>query len=172
AGVVAAVKARRAALIALPWLAIVTVVLAFAAGVVTSNALAMRYMAVAVIPYLLLVAIGLQRAQLHRWGTAAVAGVVGLGLWSSFANVGFARTQAGQVAAALDRDARPTDLIVYCPDQLGPDVSRLVSLPVDQVTYPRMTGPSLVDWVDYREQVAETPAAAFVQRLATASAHG
>src|SRR5664280_214888 len=60
------------------------------------------------------------------------------------------RTQAGEVAAALAPRAKPGDVIAYCPDQLGPAVNRL--LPAgryQQITFPRGTGPTYVNWVDY-----------------------
>ena len=66
------------------------------------------------------------------------------------------RTQAVQVAADLNAQAQPGDVVVYCPDQLGPAVDRLLTVPgVLQLTYPRMIGPARVDWVDY---VSEDPA--------------
>ena len=34
------------------------------------------------------------------------------------------RTQAGQVAAAINAEAKPGDIIAFCPDQLGPAVYR------------------------------------------------
>jgi hypothetical protein len=59
------------------------------------------------------------------------------------------RTQAGEFAHALSAQARPGDVVAYCPDQLGPSVSRLVTARVDQLTFPRATSPRFVDWVDY-----------------------
>ena len=46
------------------------------------------------------------------------------------------RTQAGEVAAVLRADAAPGDVVVYCPDQLGPAVHRLAPPGLDEVTYP------------------------------------
>ncbi len=44
----------------------------------------------------------------------------------------------------------PGDVVAYCPDQLGPAVSRLLpDQGLDQVTFPRATPPQVVDWVDY-----------------------
>ena len=39
------------------------------------------------------------------------------------------RTQAVQVAADLNAQAQPGDVVVYCPDQLGPAVNRLLDGP-------------------------------------------
>ena len=42
-------------------------------------------------------------------------------------------------------------MVAYCPDQLGPSVSRLLPPGFDQVTFPRGNGPELIDWVDYQK---------------------
>ena len=62
------------------------------------------------------------------------------------------RTQAGELAAAIDANARPGDLVVYCPDQLGPGTSRIVTADVEEVAYPTFAAPGLVDWVDYGDR--------------------
>ena len=49
------------------------------------------------------------------------------------------RTEAVKVAAVINQVASPGDLVVYCPDQLGPDASRLIHVPVQQATFPRET---------------------------------
>ena len=43
-------------------------------------------------------------------------------------------------------------MVVYCPDQLGPAVSRLLPASVDQLGYPALTAPQRVDWVDYAQR--------------------
>jgi mannosyltransferase len=75
------------------------------------------------------------------------------------------RTQAGEVAAILNADARPGDLVVYCPDQLGPPTSRLLHTPVRQVVFPNFAGPKLVDWVDYRQRIKSADPQAFGARV-------
>jgi len=75
------------------------------------------------------------------------------------------RTQAGQVASVLNAQARPGDVIVYCPDQLGPPTSRLLHTPVRQVVFPNFARPKLVDWVDYRQRIKTADAQAFGARL-------
>ena len=61
------------------------------------------------------------------------------------------RTEAVKVAAVINQVASPGDRVVYCPDELGPDASRLIHVPVQQATFPRETLPDRVNWVDYRE---------------------
>ena len=88
-------------------------------------------------------------------------------------NVVTNRTQAGQVAAVLRADAQPGDLVVYCPDQLGPAVHRLVPPGLDEVDVSRRSGrPAFVDWVDYTTRLARADPQAFAREaLARAGNH-
>jgi hypothetical protein len=80
---------------------------------------------------------------------AAVLGVVS-GVPATFRS----RTEAGAVAAALRPALRPGDRVVYCPDQLGPAVSRLLPADVPQEVFPTRGRPERVDWVDYEARNA------------------
>ena len=91
--------------------------------------------------------------------------VVGLGLVGGLRNATEQRTQAGQVAAVLTAEAQPGDLVVYCPDQLGPSVHRLAPGGLDEVTYPDLTSPAFVDWVDYQERLDAADPAAFADAV-------
>ncbi len=83
------------------------------------------------------------------------------------------RTQAGAVAAAIGRTARPGDVIAYCPDQLGPAVDRLLPQGrYQQTTFPRGTGPRFIDWVDYAASVKAASPPAFAVGLESAAAAG
>jgi hypothetical protein len=62
------------------------------------------------------------------------------------------RTQAGDVAEAIEDGARPGDAVVFCPDQLGPAVNRRLPDGLDQMVYPTLAGSERVDWVDYQER--------------------
>jgi mannosyltransferase len=48
--------------------------------------------------------------------------------------------------------------VAYCPDQLGPSVSRLLpdGLGLTQLTFPKAQSPQVVDWVDYRATIRQT----------------
>jgi hypothetical protein len=83
-------------------------------------------------------------------GVAVVAGLI-----SSAQNVTTQRTQANAVAAAINAEAKPGDIIAFCPDQLGPAVYRQLDNPsqYNMITFPRETGPAIVDWVDYAQTV-------------------
>jgi mannosyltransferase len=101
---------------------------------------------------------------------AIVAVLLGILVVASFAgaarNVVDERTQAGRVADVIRAEAKPGDAVVYCPDQLGPGVSRLLDRPaLDQLTFPAGAAPELVDWVDYRDRIAATDPGAFARRV-------
>jgi hypothetical protein len=130
---------------------VATLVLAVALGKLTGSAFADRYTAVVVLPALLVVAYGVTTIG-SRTARVVVTGLaVGLGLFAAVPNAYISRTQAGQVATYILQRARPGDVVAYCPDQLGPSVSRVIGGRggLAQVTYPRETGPAFVDWVDY-----------------------
>ncbi|HEY1651582.1 MAG TPA: glycosyltransferase family 39 protein [Acidimicrobiales bacterium] len=138
-----------------------TLFAAIAGGILTSSAFSSRYAAVVFLPFLLLVALGTTtllnpKARVIVVGLAVIAGLV-----SSAQNVTTQRTQAGVVAAAINAQAKPGDVIAFCPDQLGPAVYRQIKDPsqYDMITFPRETGPAIVDWVDYADAVnAASPA--------------
>jgi len=132
-----------------------TLFAAIAGGILTASAFSSRYAAVVFLPFLLLVALGTAtllnpRVRVIIVGLAVVAGLV-----SSAQNVTTQRTQANNVAAAINADAKPGDIIAFCPDQLGPSVYREIHDPsqYDMLTFPRRTGPAIVDWVDYADAV-------------------
>ena len=126
-----------------------TLVVAIVATVVGRSAFAIRYASVVFPMALLLVALGteviLDRRVLH--GILGVAVVTGF--WSIAPNIFVDRTSAARVASALEAGVAPGDVVAYCPDQLGPAVSRLLPPGIDQLTFPRATPPQVVDWVDY-----------------------
>lgn len=138
-----------------------TLAIATVAGYASGAAFASRYAAVIHPFVVLLAALGLARLA-PRWVGGVAVGVLvvlsGVGLGR---NVVTERTDAGRNADAIASLAAPGDLVVYCPDQLGPATSRVLDAPVDQVTFPAFAGPERVDWVDYRARVDATDLEAF-----------
>jgi mannosyltransferase len=120
------------------------------ASEVVSSAYSPRYTTVALPVVLLVVAAGVD-ALSPRLRTAAIAVVVATGLASSALIPGELRTQAAQVAKILTH-AQPQDLVVFCPDQLGPAVNRLAPDAGHQVVYPTFGSAAMVDWVDYKSR--------------------
>ncbi len=137
-----------------------TFLIGSAAGFVSSSAYATRYASVYFPFVALLVAGGLTRF-LGRWVRFGVVVVLcGALVVGALSNVRDGRTQARQIADAIDEVAQPGDIVVYCPDQLGPGVSRELDADVEQVVFPTFARPERVDWVDYgdRNENADTDA--------------
>jgi len=131
-----------------------------------------RYSAVVFPFFVVLVARGITTLSDPRVRASVVAVVVGLGFVGAARNVFTDRTQAGQVAEVLRSQAAPGDLVVYCPDQLGPAVHRLIPSDLDQVTYPTFGSPAFVDWVDYTARLARADPTVFARdALARAANH-
>ncbi|MCB0959415.1 MAG: glycosyltransferase family 39 protein [Acidimicrobiales bacterium] len=129
-----------------------TLALACLVGYATGATYATRYAAVVVPFVVLLAALGL--SLLPR----AVAGcflalLFGLGALGGYRNVTVERTDARQSAAAIEAVGQPGDLVVYCPDQLGPSTNRVLAPGFDEVTYPAFDDPERVDWVDYQARL-------------------
>jgi len=157
------------------FIVVVTLFAAIAGGILTGSAFSPRYASVVFVPLLLLVGFGsltLLDARL-RAGVVAVLAVAGLVAGAQ--NIWTYRSQAPQIAAVIDRQARPGDIVAMCPDQLGPAMYQVVAPGrFDLITYPRGTGPQYVDWVDYRSVAEASNPAAFARGLeakARASGH-
>jgi mannosyltransferase len=82
------------------------------------------------------------------------------------------KTQAAVVADALRAQARPGDVVVYCPDQLGPAVSRLLPAGLAQEVYPTGGSPARVDWVDYAQRNRRAAPAAFAREVSARAGGG
>ncbi|MBV8159720.1 MAG: glycosyltransferase family 39 protein, partial [Acidimicrobiia bacterium] len=129
-----------------------TLLMGLVAAVAFRSAYVVRYTSVAFPFFLLVVAFGTLVFVDDRVRIGVLALTVILGLCAAIPNTGNRRTEAGIVAGALNRAAVAGDVVGYCPDQVGPSVSRLLSVPVSQLTFPLATGPQFVDWVDYAQR--------------------
>jgi hypothetical protein len=149
-----------------------TLIVAIAVGLVTGSGYAPRYTAVVFGLFILLIALGTTVFvdRKVRYGVVAVA--VLLGLAAGVENVTDQRTQAGEIAAAIHAQARAGDVVGYCPDQLGPGVSRLLPRAYVQLTYPRAEPPAIVDWVDYEDRVKAADPIAFANLLDARAGRG
>jgi uncharacterized membrane protein len=130
---------------------LLVVMLGTLAGYATDATYQPRYAAVIVPLVLLAVAVGVSRipgvAQLLAGGTYLVLSLVGIA-WVNH----YQRTQAEVIGDAVAQHAEPGDVVVHCPDQLGPDYSRQMPDGVTDLAYPTLSSPELVDWVDYAER--------------------
>jgi uncharacterized membrane protein len=134
-------------------LAVVLLVVALGSGVAyaTDATYQSRYAAVIVPLILLAVAVGIARipgiAQVLAGGTYLALSVAGIA-WVNY----YQRTQAEAVGDVVAQRAEPGDVVVYCPDQLGPDYSRQMPGGLTELAYPTLGSPERVDWVDYAER--------------------
>lgn len=112
-----------------------------------------RYSVIVFPFYVLLVSRGLTLLRDPRVLGGVLAVVVVLGVVGGVRNVVTRRTQAPEVAGVLRREAKPGDLVVYCPDQVGPAVHRLAPMGLREVVFPSFAGPERIDWVDYKARV-------------------
>jgi mannosyltransferase len=143
-----------------------TLVLALAVGWATGATFAPRYTSVALPLFLLAAAVGVARLP-RRLGTAVLAVAVVAGLAGALprATLYSAKTQAPVIAEALRAEAQPGDVVVYCPDQLGPSTSRLLPASLHQEVYPTGGSPERVDWVDYADRNRTADPVAYAQNL-------
>ena len=103
----------------------------------------------------------------RRTFAGVLAFVAVLGLVGGVRNATDQRTQAGEIADVIRAEAEPGDVVAYCPDQLGPAVSRLIrdSAGLVQMTYPDSTRPERVNWTDYRERIDARDPAQFAAKV-------
>jgi mannosyltransferase len=138
-----------------------TLAIGVVGGYVGDVAFASRYTAV-VLPLLILVAAyGVTRLPRWPWRSAVLASLVVLGLVASLEESLESRTQAPRVAATIAAKSSPGDLVLYCPDQLGPGVSRLLPDDRRELTFPDFQGAERVDWADYLARIKRRDAEAF-----------
>lgn len=132
-----------------------TLGLALAASYVASSTYVTRYASVFFPLVALIVAAGLALFVGRAGRTAAYGTVIFLGLVGGAYNALAApRTQAGEIATAIEADASPGDVVITCPDQLGPAVERVLGDDLEVLAYPTLGSAERVDWVDYDERNA------------------
>ncbi len=150
-----------------------TLAAAVVGGYVSTSAFQTRYASVVFVPLVLLVALGMGTLADRKVRAGVLAATVAFGLAGSVPNIWTSRTQAGQVAAALARSARPGDVVAFCPDQLGPAVNRLVPPGrYRMITFPRDSSPEFVNWIEYADTVKAANPMAFAARLEQMAGQG
>ena len=139
-----------------------TITIASIVGAVTRTTFATRYAAVFFPLFLLVAAVGLTRFTGALARGVIASALLLLGLVGGVHNVITDRTQVGKVADAIRANARPGDVVLICPDQLGPSVHRLLpaDLGLTQLSYPTLGDPAFVDWRDYEDRNAKLDPAA------------
>ncbi|MEZ5141927.1 MAG: hypothetical protein R2726_05325 [Acidimicrobiales bacterium] len=98
---------------------------------------------------------------------AVLAGVLVLyGVAVVYNGFVFQRSQSRVAAERVAEVAHPGDVVVFCPDQLGPSFSRELGDGYTSLVYPTGDGPERVDWVDYAQRNAAAADPARVQAFA------
>jgi mannosyltransferase len=64
------------------------------------------------------------------------------------------RTASPFVASVINERARAGDIVVYCPDQVGPSTTRLIreTIGLREFTFPSGGSPRYVNWTDYAKR--------------------
>ncbi|MEO7556180.1 MAG: glycosyltransferase family 39 protein [Acidimicrobiales bacterium] len=142
-----------------------TLAIATVVGYATHTTFASRYVAALVPLFLLVAAVGAARLPGRTVPVVALVSVLALGAVGSAHNVVTDRTQAGVIVDAIRAGARADDLVVVCPDQLGPSVHRLLPGDLQLLVYPTLGDGALVDWRDYEARNQSADPAAFVAEI-------
>jgi mannosyltransferase len=148
-----------------------TLVVAILFDVAGQQAYAPRYLAMGAGLFLVVVGCGIAVLPSRRARRTMLAVLVVAELSVCLQNAWQVRSQAGAVAAALDAGVRRGDVIVYCPDQLGPPTARLIQTGVRQVVYPNFAQPDVVDWVDYRKRIKAADPQRFARQVSAMAGH-
>ena len=145
-----------------------TIVLGLLVTYVTWSAYAPRYAAVFVPFLVLFAAAGITRFT-GRWIRAGVY-VVTLGLLAmgGLFNITYQRTQTKDLAPLAAERMVAGDVVVSCPDQLGPSTMRAFPPGLVHVGYPTLDAPSRIDWTDYDDRPDPNPDAYAAEVLALA----
>ncbi len=134
------------------FLATVTLFVAVTAGKVVGNAWADRYTATAFVPFLLVIGLGATLVADTRLFRGVVLVCAVLGLVGGYGDLSRTRTQAGETASVLERLGHPGDVLLVCPDQLGPGLARTVPSWMHTYVVPTYAPPDRVDWTDYENR--------------------
>ncbi|MBU3701697.1 MAG: hypothetical protein FGM58_06595 [Acidimicrobiia bacterium] len=132
-----------------------------AVSFVTSSAFASRYAAIVFILVMVVVAAGLTRftGRWVRFGAVAVM-VAALSV-GAVMNITYDRSQSRVIGPAIAAGIGAGDVVVACPDQLGPGLDRTLPEGVRIVTYPDAGDGRFVNWVDYAQRNAASDPGAF-----------
>ncbi len=147
-----------------------TLMVAVACGAVAQAAFVGRYTAAVFPLFILLGALGATVFADRRVLAAVLAWTTVAGLIVGIGADLTQRTEAGRIASVINKEASPNDLVLYCPDQLGPATSRLITATVEQFTFPRGDPPQRINWVNYRQVIHATNVEQFAEQMLTVAA--
>lgn len=142
--------------------------LAWVGATVSHSATVIRYTSVFFPLIALLAAVGLGGVARRGLRRIALAAACAIGLVLAAGQVSADRTPAGAFADVLRTQAGPDDVVVDCPDQLGPALARELegtTMADRQLVFPPGGAPGRVDWIDYAERYADARPSAFAHEL-------
>lgn len=142
-----------------------TLAIACAVGYATGATYATRYASVLFPFVIVLAALGVDQFRSRPVVLGVLTVLLALGGVGGVLNVVKDRSDARRSADAIAARAERGDWVVYCPDQLGPATSRLLSDDLHHVTYPDLAPPQRVDWVDYKARLDRTSPEAFARTV-------
>ncbi len=149
------------------WL--VPLVLAYGTYALGGSAYAERYTGISLPPFLLLAGLGIGLLSSRAAVTGLLAVVCVAGLLGGRALNDVERTNASDVATKIQQQARPGDVVAYCPDQVAPALHRMLVdrhvMGIKEVAFADASGPALVDWVDYADRMSHASATDFARRV-------
>ncbi|MEE6261630.1 glycosyltransferase family 39 protein [Plantactinospora sonchi] len=148
-----------------------TLLLAVGVAWLTRSAVVSRYTAV-VVPLALLL-LGLGATLLPKlWRIVLVTGLTVAWLAVDAVLVGRPRTDAAAVAGVLNRQLTDADTVIFCPDQLGPDVVRRLHHRPRLLSLPEQDWPGRLDWTDYRQRIEAQDPVELARRIAAGRGGG
>ena len=163
-GLVAIARSRHRLALWLPAPSVRRVALLFGLAVVIAQVVSYatgatyesRYLAPVVPLLLLLGGRGLAQVTHPIAFRAVVVVLVVLGLLAAERNLNTPRSQAREAASAIEVAGSPDDLVVVCPDQLGPSLTRELD-GYEVVSDPVLAPAARVNWVDYQARLDAHP---------------
>ncbi|MGB1653853.1 MAG: glycosyltransferase family 39 protein [Acidimicrobiales bacterium] len=137
------------------------------AAAILGSAFAGRYFSIVVAFVLVLAGRGVAQIGDPVIRAGVLAAAVGLGVLGSLDQVRDDRSQGQQVAEVVADNDRGPDIVVVCPDQLGPAITRYLPDDVEIVAYPTLEPAGRVDWTDYEERNAAADPAVIADMIDT-----
>jgi len=147
-------------------IAAAALLLGVAVGFATQSAWASRYTSIAFPLVILVAAYGIRSFGDRRVAAGVLAVAALLGTIGGVRNVVTERTQARETAAEVAAAGGSAgDVVVYCPDQIAPDVHRALPDGLEHYTFPDLADPRLIDWVDYKDRMLAADPTAFAEAV-------
>ncbi|MEE9415881.1 MAG: hypothetical protein V3V01_11390, partial [Acidimicrobiales bacterium] len=148
-----------------------TLLIGLVVGVASGSVFQPRYSAV-FFPFLvILLALGLEKLT-GRVAAVTLTVLVLIGFAVSGVEASTTRSQGREVARSINAAASSVDLIIWCPDQLGPATSRYLDTAAELQVFPSKGSPATVDWRDYEARNRAADVESFAESAVSASSAG